>query len=283
MHAMTSWRDCIDGGQDIDWGASSADYGAFRPGPPASFYNRLRAFDIGREGQRILDLGTGTGVLAREFARAGCICAGVDLSAGQLAQARQLAEAEALEIDFRQAPAEETPFEDGTFDLVTANQCWLYFDMARVIPEVRRLLAPEGQLVVSHFTFMPRLDEIARATEELVLKYNPQWNGADWHGRIPARPGWSRDDFDLRLMFYYDEGIEFGHETWRGRLRALRGIGPTLSEQRVAEFDRDLQRLLSEIAPARFQVLHRIDAHVFQFKEPKSAAPDPALDSNSVR
>lgn len=267
MLGVASWRDNVDGGQHFDWGLSAADYGSFRPGPPDSFYDKLRAFDIGCPGQRILDLGTGTGVLARTFARAGCACAGVDLSEGQLAEALRLAEAEALEIDFRVAPAEQTPFEDGAFDLVTANQCWLYFEMDRVIPEVRRLLAPGGQLVVSHFSFMPRLDEIARASEELVLQYNPQWSGADWDGRIPARPGWSRDDFDLRLMFYYDEGIEFSHESWRGRLRALRGIGPTLSAERVALFDRDLQRLLDDVAPAHFEVLHRIDAHVFQFKQ----------------
>lgn len=170
-------------------------------------------------------------------------------------------------MDFRQAPAEEIPFEDGAFDLVTANQCWLYFDLPRTIAEVRRLLVPGGQLLVSHFTFMPRLDALARASEELVLKYNPQWNGADWHGRIPARPGWSRDDFDLHLMFYYDEGIEFSHESWRGRLRALRGIGPTLSQDRVAEFDCELKNLLEESTPPRFEVLHRIDAHVFRFKQ----------------
>ncbi len=269
---MASWRDNVDGGQQIDWGRSSADYGEFRPGPPTSFYSRLRAFDIGCPGQRILDLGTGTGVLAREFARGGSVCAGVDLSAGQIAQAKQLAQAEALEIDFRQAPAEEIPFEDSTFDLVTANQCWLYFDLERTIAEVRRLLTPGGQLLVSHFTFMPRVDAVARASEELVLQYNPQWNGADWNGRIPARPGWSRDHFDLQLMFYYDEAIEFSHESWRGRLRALRGIGPTLSQERVAEFDLELKRLLAEIAPPRFTVIHRIDAHVFRFKEEREDA-----------
>lgn len=93
---MASWRDNVDGGQQIDWGRSAADYGEFRPGPPASFYRRLRAFDIGCRGQRILDLGTGTGVLAREFARAGSLCAGVDISAGQIAEAKRLAHAEAL-------------------------------------------------------------------------------------------------------------------------------------------------------------------------------------------
>src|SRR5687767_3553212 len=58
-----------DGDKVIDWGKTSEDYSVHRPGPPPSFFARLAALGIGREGQRILDLGTGTGVMARQFAR----------------------------------------------------------------------------------------------------------------------------------------------------------------------------------------------------------------------
>jgi hypothetical protein len=45
--------------------------------------------------------------------------------------------------------------------------------------------------MVSLFTHPPRMNHpIAKASEELVLQYNPEWSGADWDGRIPARPGW---------------------------------------------------------------------------------------------
>lgn len=256
----------IDGGRVIDWGLTSADYGVHRPGPPRSFYEKLRVFDVGVAGQRILDLGTGTGALAREFARAGARVSGIDVAEGQIAEAARLAAAEGLEIDFRVAPAEVLPFGAAAFDVASANQCLLYFDLARAIPELRRVLTPEGLFMVSHFSFLPRLDPIARASEALVLEHNPDWGAADWHGRIPARPGWSREHFELRAMFYYDEGIPFTRESWRGRMRALRGIGASLPREGVEAFDRDLERLLEEIAPQRFEVLHRIDVHLFQFR-----------------
>ena len=121
---------------------------------------------------------------------------------------------------------------------------------------------------------MPRLDPLVRASEELVLRHNPDWSAGDWTGRIPSRPRWSRDEFVLRAMFFYDEGIPFTQETWRGRIRALRGIGAALSPSEVEAFDRAHAKLLSEIAPSEFSVLHRIDAHIF---EPLAGRPESAL------
>jgi len=60
-----------DPGRAIDWGRTSTDYATHRPGPPASLFERLASFGVGLAGQRILDLGTGTGVMARGFARRG--------------------------------------------------------------------------------------------------------------------------------------------------------------------------------------------------------------------
>ncbi len=60
-----------DAGRKIDWGQTSQDYAMFRLGPPPGFYDRLKVHGVGLPKQKILDLGTGTGVLARQFARQG--------------------------------------------------------------------------------------------------------------------------------------------------------------------------------------------------------------------
>ena len=176
----------IDPGRIIDWGRTSGDYAVFRPGPPRRFYDMLRVLGVGLSGQRILDLGTGTGVLAREFARRGANAAGVDISQNQINTARRLAVQEGLTVDFRVAEAVTTPFPDGCFDIVTANQCWLYFDPAQAVAEVRRLLTPEGLLVTSHFSWLPRLDHVARETESLILQAQPGLVGLGLFRRSPA-------------------------------------------------------------------------------------------------
>jgi len=82
----------IDNEREFDWGKTSQDYAAYRSGYPELFYEVLAALGIGRPGQRILDLGTGTGVLARAFAKRGAAVTGVDIAANQTAAAKALAE-----------------------------------------------------------------------------------------------------------------------------------------------------------------------------------------------
>jgi SAM-dependent methyltransferase len=197
--------------------------------------------------------------LARGLAARGAIVAGVDVSPEQIACARRLAPA----IDFHVSPAERTPFADASFDAVTANQCWLYFDAPRAIAEARRVVVAGGVLVTSHLSWLPREDPVAASTEALVLSHNPHWSAGDWDGHVPAHPQWARA-LRLRSSFVYDERIEFTRETWRGRIRACRGVGASMSAEEVARFDADHDALLRRIAPERFDVLHRIDAHVFE-------------------
>ncbi len=248
-----------DGDRQIDWGRTSGDYAQWRPDYPAEFYDRLAEQGIGVPGQRIVDLGTGVGFLALNFARRGADVAGVDVAEGQIRQACETASLEGLEIDYRVAPAEETGLPDGVFDVVTASQCWLYFDLDRVIAEVNRLLRPGGVLMLCHLSWLPREDAVVRASEQLVLKHNPDWSASDWSGEIPDEPPWAAGRFEKVGGFLYDTPIPFTYESWRGRMRACRGVGAALTDEEVAAFDREHAELLERITTPEFTVLHRVD------------------------
>ena len=77
---------------------------------------------------RVLDIGTGTGTVARELAQRGGEVLGLDPAQGQIAAARWLAAEEGLSARFEKGLAERTGQPDASFDLVTAAQCWHWFD-----------------------------------------------------------------------------------------------------------------------------------------------------------
>jgi demethylmenaquinone methyltransferase / 2-methoxy-6-polyprenyl-1,4-benzoquinol methylase len=75
---------------------------------------------------RVLDVATGTGLVARELlARHGCHVVGVDQSPGMLAEARRRANGR---IEFIEASAEHLPFADGEFDGLTFTYLLRYVD-----------------------------------------------------------------------------------------------------------------------------------------------------------
>ncbi len=256
----------VDKGHKADWGETSRDYAAHRPGPPASFYEKLGERGIGVEGQSVLDLGTGTGVMARELARRGCRVAASDISSGQVDMAAELAAQACLDIDFKTGVASQIDWPDNSFDVVTALQCWWYFDHPKAIAEINRVLKPGGRLAVCSFSFLPKEDKIVAASEAMVLKHNPEWSGAGWDGTVPIFGDTMPDEKYLVGKFVYDEAIPFTRESWRGRMRALRGIGASLSVDAVEAFDREHEVLLNDIAGANFTILHRIDAHIYKFE-----------------
>ena len=260
-------KEVIYNGRKIDWGKTSADYGLYRPGYPDSFYDKIAAFRISLKGQCILDLGTGTGVLARSFAKRGCQVTGVDISKNQISMAEKLANEEGLDINFFVSAAEFSNLPDKSFDVITASNCWLYFDKSIMIPEVVRLLDSEGFLMKCSIVWLPYENMIAQKTEELILRYNPKWTGGGFEPEIQVEPDWSLNEFQLTSVHMYRVPVEFTGESWRGRIRACRGIGASLSENEITEFDTEHTKLLKNIADKKFDIIHLVWFHLFQVKK----------------
>ena len=170
----------------IDFGKTAHDYANHRQGFPPAFFEHLLELGIIRQGKRVLDLGTGTGTIARGCALAGSTVTAIDIAPELMEQARQLDQSAGVTITYHVAPAEETGLPEKSFDVVIAGQCWHWFDRPRAANEVKRLLVPDGTVMIAHLDWIPLPGNIVSATEHLILKYNPQWTMGGGAGIYPA-------------------------------------------------------------------------------------------------
>ncbi len=102
-------------------------------------------------GQRVLDVATGTGMVARALVRAsGCQVVGVDQSRQMLARAAEAGAGDpslAGKITLREAYAERLPFAEAEFDHVTFTYLLRYVDdPGATLRELARVLKPGGRL-----------------------------------------------------------------------------------------------------------------------------------------
>jgi SAM-dependent methyltransferase len=112
-------------------------------------------------GERVLDVGCGTGVLAREAARrvgrTGHVV-GLDLNAGMLAVGARVAPT----IDWRRGDAVQLPFEVGAFDVVLSQFMLMFVaDRVAALREMWRVLAPCGRLALAVWAPIDRVPSFA--------------------------------------------------------------------------------------------------------------------------
>jgi ubiquinone/menaquinone biosynthesis C-methylase UbiE len=113
-----------------------------------------------RPGERVLDLGCGTGAVARQVAplvgSTGKVT-GLDSSPDMLAVARAAGEREGLTIDWHEGRAEALPFPDGSFDLVLCQFALMFFaDRNAAAAEMRRVLTAGGRVGIHVFQGIER-------------------------------------------------------------------------------------------------------------------------------
>lgn len=95
-------------------------------------------------GDHVLDVGTGTGIVARAAAAAGADVVAVDPNPAMIAVARRHG------VDVRRAAAERLPFDDETFDATVAQFVLMFCtNRARAVAELARTTRPGGRVLIS--------------------------------------------------------------------------------------------------------------------------------------
>ena len=110
--------------------------------------SQVRALPTSVAGLDVVELGCGTAYVSAWLARRGARPVGVDPTPAQLATARRCQQESGLAFPLVEAPAEQVPLPDATFDLAVSEYgASIWADPYRWIPEAARILRPGGCLV----------------------------------------------------------------------------------------------------------------------------------------
>ncbi len=248
----------IDNGKPFDWGNTSKDYAKYRDIYPEEFYRGILDLGLCRDGQKVLDIGTGTGVLPRNMYRYGAKWIGTDISENQIDQAKLLAAEKGMNIDFYSCPAEEVSYEDNTFDVITVCQCIWYLDAKAISGKFARMLKPGGKLLILYMGWLPYEDAIAGKSEEIILKHNPNWSSYGDTVKPVFVPEELLTNFEIVLQKEYRVDVPFTRDGWHGRVRACRGVGATMDQSQLSAWNEEHWKMLEENAPEEFMVKHYV-------------------------
>jgi arsenite methyltransferase len=138
------------------------------------------------EGERILDIGSGPGLLAHDMAAAvgpqGRVC-GIDTSEPMLAMSEKRCAAQPW-VEFRQADATQLPYPEGSFDAAVSTQVYEYVpNIPAALAELYRVLRPGGRAVIldtDYGSLVIYTEDKARMARVLAA-----WNEHFVHAELP--------------------------------------------------------------------------------------------------
>ena len=256
--------DNIDNNKAFDFSNTSSDYALYRDIYPVEFYEMLINNGIGTIGTTLLDIGTGTGVIPRNIYEHGAKIVATDISESQINEAKRLSEG--MDIEYYALAAENLDFKPKSFDSISICQCIWYLDPKVLAETLDKLLKDDGKVIITYMAWLPLEDEIAKKSEDIILKYNPKWTGCNETRKTPHVPAELLEKFEIVKADIFDASIPFTIDTWAGRIRACRGTGASLDKETLEKFDKEHKKMLKENTEDNFNVLHFISYVVLKKK-----------------
>ena len=168
----------IDGGKPFDWGRTAADYARYRDIYPLEFYRAILDRGVGLAGQQVLDIGTGSGILAIAALKLGAAEAeGVDIDPMCVRTAGENAERNGVAEHFTVLVGDLSDKASGKYNIITANI--VAAAILSLAPHVPVLMAPGARFIASGI-IDTRKDEVlaglrAAGLEPVEIKEKRGW------------------------------------------------------------------------------------------------------------
>ena len=215
----------------LTFGAHADEYERARPEWPEAAARWL----VPKGADLVVELGAGTGKLTRAVAALDVRVVAVE------PDRRMLAVLRGLGLEGVEGSAEAIPFADGVADAVVAGSSLHWFELELALPEIARVLRPDGRFGFGWNHRDDRHPAIARMTEAVYAaqapRRGPRWRSRDWPAELAAS-GLFRDvEHEL-----FEHVHELPREALRDHLLSYSGVAALAEDER--------RRVLAGVAAA---------------------------------
>ncbi|HEX7294176.1 MAG TPA: class I SAM-dependent methyltransferase, partial [Pyrinomonadaceae bacterium] len=191
------------------------NYARYRPGYPTAIIDLLKG-ECGLTAESVIaDIGSGTGKLSDIFLANGNVVIGVEPNASMRAAAESIL---APWEKFRSVDgtAESTTLDDASVDFVLAGQAFHWFDIKKTKSEFKRILKPNGWVVIVWNERQTDTTPFLCAYEQLLLTYGTDYQDVRHENAEPT----VRELFAPRNLRFaqFPNHQQFNFEALRGRL-----------------------------------------------------------------
>ncbi|HMT09608.1 MAG TPA: class I SAM-dependent methyltransferase [Pyrinomonadaceae bacterium] len=219
-----------------------ANYVKYRPDYPREIVDHLKSERVMNDDSIIADVGSGPGISSKIFLKNGNKVFGVEPNAAMREAATEYLQhfSNFISVD---GNAHATTLSDGSIDLIVAAQAFHWFDPNMARNEFRRILSPNGQVVLIWNERRLDADDFHREYEALLLKYANDY-GSVRHENIAEeqlRNFYVHDFSTLR----FDNQQEFDFDGIKGRMLSSSYM-PNTDSPRYGELVKDLEAIFAK-------------------------------------
>jgi SAM-dependent methyltransferase len=175
----------------VDWGAGEYERTAAELEPVAVAVVEQAAL---RPGEAVIDVACGTGNAALLAAARGARAVGIDSASRLVEVARERAQAEGVDVDFREGDLVGLPVDDGSAEIVLSIFGVIFAsDPAAALGEVRRVLRPGGRALITAWVpagpihaMLAAMGSIIRRATESAEPERFSWSDSDEVARVAS-------------------------------------------------------------------------------------------------
>ena len=252
------------------------EYFKHRNDIPSAFFEELTKRGIELSGSKVADIGAGPGFLSKSLSDHGAIVDAVEPSEDFIEIAKEYIGNDDR-ISFTKGTAEKTDLADSTYDIVIVMRSWQWFDSDKAAKEMKRILKPDGILIVADIGFKAS-NKMVKESMKIVKKnskHNELKKAGSKEDSIQTINGfpvewfgdWRHARLDLEDFFKYEYTVKFTDQEWLSRLGTSSWLVAFKKKQMDKAMEKIAEILESMDEDKKHKVTHALNVAILRNKK----------------